>query len=169
LKSRDFVLKWLRGQCLSLFENPNEAYRRYDMWITESGLFEGVSQQSINGIAAESVIESHEKDSTIFEAGEEANYLYILIEGAMQVSAGSRQKCDFTVNQPGGVVGLSSLLEPFRYNTRVSAKTPIQVVKMPREAIERVLKTSPEDGVLMLRHLMAVMGQRLIDAYEYII
>lgn len=138
------------------------------MWITESGLFEGVSQQTINKIAAESVIESHEEGSVIFKAGEEANFLYILIEGAMQVSALGKQNFDFTVNQPGAVMGLSALLGPFKHNTQASAKTRVKMVRVPREIIQYVVKTYPEDGVLIQQHLMALMGQRLLDAYEYI-
>lgn len=138
------------------------------MWITEAGLFKGVSQRAMNKIGSESIDESYEQGATIFRAGDEANFFYVLAEGAIEVSAGARQSVHFTVNRPGAVIGLSALVEPFRYNTQASARTFSKLVKVPREAIEGVLKKYPEDGVLILRHLMALMAQRLIDAYEYL-
>jgi CRP-like cAMP-binding protein len=136
------------------------------MWITEAGLFKGASQRAMNKIGDESVDESYEQGSAIFRAGEEANFFYALVDGTVEISAGTRQNV-FTVIQPGTVFGLSALVEPFKHNTRASAKTAVKVVKVPRDAIEHVLKKYPDDGVLILRHLMAMMAQRLKDAYEY--
>lgn len=138
------------------------------MWMTEAGLFKGISQRAVKKIGGECIDESYEQGSTIFKAGEEANYFYILAEGTVEVSAGTRQSIQFTVSRPGAVVGLSALVEPYRYNTTASAKTFVRTVKVPREAIEQVLKKYPEDGLLILRHLIALMAQRLVDAYEYV-
>lgn len=133
------------------------------MWITETGLFKGAGQRAMNKIAGESLDESYEQGSIIFRVGDEANFFYVLVEGTVELSAGARQ---FTFIQPGAVFGLSALVEPFKHNTHASARTAAKVVKVPREAVEHVLKKYPEDGVLILRHLMAMMAQRLKDAYE---
>jgi CRP-like cAMP-binding protein len=138
------------------------------MWMTEAGLFKGISQRAVQKIGSECIDESYEQGSTIFRAGEEANFFYILAEGTVEVSAGARQSIQFTVSRPGAVVGLSALVDPYRYNTTASAKTFVRAVKVPREAIEQVLKKYPDDGLLILRHLIALMAQRLVDAYEYV-
>ncbi|HAR95701.1 MAG TPA: hypothetical protein DCR97_07035 [Deltaproteobacteria bacterium] len=133
------------------------------MWMTEAGLFKGASQRTVDKIAGEAVDESYEQGSAIFRAGEEANFFYVLVEGTVELSAGTRQ---FTFIRPGAVFGLSALVEPFKHNTHALARSAVKVVKVPREAIEHVLKKYPEDGVLVLRHFMAMMAQRLKDAYE---
>lgn len=135
------------------------------MWITEAGLFKGASQRAMNKIGGESVDQSYEQGSTIFRADEEANFFYVLVEGAVELSAGTRRNV-FTVIRPGTVFGLSALVEPFKHNTHAAAKTVVKAIKVPREAIEHVLKKYPEDGVLILQHLMAMMAERLKDAYE---
>ena len=138
------------------------------MWLTEAVLFKGISRRALTKIGGESIDESYERGSTIFKAGEEADFFYVLAEGTIEVSAGTRQGIQFSVSRPGAVVGLSALIEPYRYNTRASAKTFVRVVKVPREAIEQIIKKYPEDGVLILRHLITLMAQRLVDAYEYV-
>lgn len=133
------------------------------MWMTEAGLFKGASQRAVDKIAGEAVDESYEQGSSIFKVGDEANFFYVLVEGNVELSAGTRQ---FTFIQPGAVFGLSALVEPFKHNTQATARSAIKVVKVPRDAIEHVLKKYPEDGVLILRHFMAMMAQRLKDSYE---
>lgn len=133
--------------------------------ITEADLFKGVSQRAVSKIGGECTDEAFKRGAGIFKAGEEAAYFYVLLDGSVDISAGTKDSLHFAVSRPGAVIGWSALVEPFTYTASASAMTPVKVIKVPREAIEHVLKKYPEDGLLILRHLTGIIAQRLRDAY----
>ena len=138
------------------------------MLVTEAGLFKGVSQRTVNKIGSVSVDESYERGAQIIKAGEQADYFYVLAEGTVEISAGKRETIHFEIGRPGALIGLSALFEPFTYTTSASAKTDVKLIRIPREAIENVVRKYPEDGILILRHLMGFLAQRLKDVYANI-
>src|SRR5262245_9125715 len=97
------------------------------------------------------------KGETVYQAGDDADALYLVVSGAVDVVDGRR-----TVSRygPGEVFGESVLMpgEPRAVTTRVALDAVLLV--LPRESLDRLLELHPS-----LHHrVSAVLGRRLKDA-----
>jgi len=139
-----------------------------EMIIKEAELFKGVSQRALEEIAAVSEEESCEVGADLFRSGEEAENFFVLEEGRVDVliAEGDHGGVHFMVSTPGEVFGLSALVEPYVYATTAKCMAPCKVLRVPREAVERVLEREPSDGVILLKNLVKLIAQRLRSAYN---
>ena len=121
---------------------------------------------------AKGIIESHKTRQTykegdlIFKEGEEAGHLYMLDDGKVDLLVGKQQETRFLAYYPGEVFGWSALLRPHRYLSTARCMTQSAVSRISIEAIRRILKDYPEDGILIYQNLAGILGRRLIGAYR---
>jgi CRP-like cAMP-binding protein len=136
------------------------------MFVREKGLLRGVSTE------ARGIIESHKRRQTyregdlIFKEGEEAGHLYMLDDGKVDLLVGKPQETRFLAYYPGEVFGWSALLRPHRYLSTARCMTQSAVSRISIEAIRRIVKDYPEDGILIYQNLAGILGERLIEAYR---
>lgn len=136
--------------------------------IEESDLFRGVSQEFLHEIGKAGEIKLFKHDSFIFRSNEKARYVYQLIEGNIDIMIVEKALIHFTVNRPGEIIGWSALVEPYLYTATAKCKSDTKVVRISREAIEKVILKYPSDGLAILRHLTGIISHRLRHAYLYI-
>ena len=73
----------------------------------------------------------------------------------------------FLVFYPGEIFGWSALVQPHRYLAHAGCVTDCTVSKVPRQAIDDIVKEYPTDGLLIYKNLASVTAERLIAAYRY--
>ena len=136
------------------------------MFIREADLFRGIAQRTLAEIGKGCSDESFSPGDVIFREGEDADALYVLVSGKVDVSIGERETVDFLVQRPGEIIGWAALVEPRVRTGTATCIEATKMVKVPREVMEHAMKKYPEDGFLIMRHLTGILAQRLRYAYR---
>lgn len=136
------------------------------MIVKEIDLFRGIDPEVMEEIANICSEEKYTKDTVLFEKGEEAESLYILEQGTLNLVIKNGGSLIYGLTEPGEVFGWSSLVESGVYTASGVCATDTKVVKIEREKIERVFDRHPEVGFKVLKRLAGVISQRLSNAYR---
>ncbi len=136
------------------------------MFIREKGLLGGVSTEAKGIIESHKTWQTYKEGDLIFKEGEEAGHLYMLDDGKVDLLVGKQQETRFLAYYPGEVFGWSALLRPHRYLSTARCMTQSAVSRISIEAIRRILKDYPEDGILIYQNLAGILGRKLIEAYR---
>jgi CRP-like cAMP-binding protein len=101
----------------------------------------------------------------VFARGDPATTLFLLVEGAVELSAapegGGPATVVQTVTHPGHPVGWSALVAPYTYRATATAREPTRLLAIPRAALEGQATARPTFGVALMRAVIGVVGDRL--------
>jgi CRP/FNR family transcriptional regulator, global nitrogen regulator len=113
--------------------------------------------RQISGGAFPPIVESFERGKTIFFPGDPAERVYVLIKGAVRLSRVYEAGEEITVAllRENSVFGVLSLITGHRSDRfyHAVAFTPIELISLPIEQVEKALKEDPELSIMMLRGL----------------
>ena len=136
------------------------------MIVKEIDLFRGIDPEVMEEIANICSEEEYAKDTVLFEKGEEAESLYILEQGALNLVIKDGGSLIYSLTEPGEVFGWSSLVESGVYTASGVCATDIKAVKIKREKLDKIFDRHPEVGFKVLKRLARVISQRLSNAYR---
>lgn len=136
--------------------------------IQESELFKGVSQRVISEIAKSSEEVTCRENSVIFNGGDQAEYLYELLEGRVDILMPEKDVVHLKATETGQIFGWSALVEPYIYTATARCVSDTKLIKISKDAIETAIKRHPEEGLAILQHLTGIIAKRLRKAYKYI-
>ena len=136
------------------------------MIVNEIDLFKGIDPEVMEKIANISSEEEYTKDTVLFEKGEEAESLYILEQGALNLVIKNGGSLIYGLTESGQVFGWSSMVESGVYTASGVCATDLKAVKIEREKLERVFDRHPDVGFKVLKRLAGVISQRLSNAYR---
>ena len=113
--------------------------------------------RQISGGVFPPVIETFERSKTIFFPGDPAERVYFLLKGAVKLSRVYEAGEEITVallreNSVFGVLSLITGHKSDRFYHAV-AFTPVELLSVPIEQVEKALKEKPELSMIMLRGL----------------
>lgn len=113
--------------------------------------------RNIAGGAFPPVVETFERGKTIFFPGDPAERVYVLIKGAVKLSRVYEAGDEITVAllRENSVFGVLSLITGHRSDRfyHAVAFTPVELISVPIEQVEKALKEDPELSLVMLRGL----------------
>jgi CRP/FNR family transcriptional regulator, global nitrogen regulator len=113
--------------------------------------------RQIGGPAFPPVVEQFERGKTIFFPGDPAERVYFLMKGAVKLSRVYEAGEEITVAllRENSVFGVLSLITGQRSDRfyHAVAFTPVELVSVPIEQMEKALKENPELSMLLLRGL----------------
>jgi CRP/FNR family transcriptional activator FtrB len=135
-------------------------------WLKKTELFGTLSESQVNILLSHSSVESFPEGKTIFRQGEEANYLYILIEGMLDLSVKTGEKFDFLtskVEKEGAAFGMPSLIEPFRYNVTAKCLKPSKVLVINAGLLKMDMEKDPTMGMEIMKKLVSIYFNRLTE------
>jgi CRP-like cAMP-binding protein len=89
-------------------------------------------------------------DEAIFEAGDRADAVFVVLEGEAQVDVGGR----FHRLRRGDLFGEMALLSPDRRMATVRAVQPVRALRIEADAFLSLLRARPEVGITLLRTLV---------------
>jgi CRP-like cAMP-binding protein len=138
------------------------------MAISESDLFQGVSQRFITKVANNSEEKTFRKNSVIFRTGDLASVFYVLIEGAVDISLGAKE-AHMSVNQPGEIFGWSALVAPYLYTADAKCTKDTRVIAISRDLVEKTISEHPDEGLAVLKNLTGIIAKRLRYAYKSLV
>ncbi len=110
-------------------------------------------------------------DTVLFQQGEPAEYLYLVVVGEVVVSFKPDDGPALTVArvQPGGIVGWSAALGSRIYTSGAQCTTYTQLLRVRGADLRRLCDQHPDTGVVILDRLAAVIAQRLSSTHEQVV
>lgn len=135
-------------------------------WLKKTELFENLNESHLNVILSRSSVESFTEGKTIFQQGEEATRLYVLIQGTVDLTVKAQEQIGFMtskIEKEGAVFGTPSLMEPFRYNVSATCLNPSKVLVIDASFIQKMMEEDPKMGMEMMKKLASIYFNRLND------
>ena len=135
-------------------------------WLKKTELFENLNESHLNVILSRSSVESFTEGKTIFQQGEEATRLYVLIQGTVDLTVKAQEQIGFMtskIEKEGAVFGTPSLMEPFRYNVSAICLKPSKVLVIDASFIQKMMEEDPKMGMEMMKKLASIYFNRLND------
>lgn len=110
-------------------------------------------------------------DEVIFEQGQAAVHIYILLQGEVLISYKPYDGPALTVARilPGGVFGWSAALRRDVYTSAAIAVTKSEAICMSSQQLKTLCEKHPHTGALLLEHLADVIAQRLNSTHAQIL
>jgi CRP-like cAMP-binding protein len=133
-------------------------------WLKKTELFGSLKESHLDALLSQSSIESFTEGKIIFRQGEEAIHLYILIEGAIDLTVKAQEQIDFmtsTIEKEGAIFGTPSLMEPFRYNVTATCLKPTKVLAIEAGQLKRMMEDDPKMGMEIMKKLASIYFKRL--------
>ena len=136
------------------------------MIVKEIDLFKGIDFNVMNKIADICTEESYAKDTVLFKKDDEAECLYILEEGTVNLVIQNGGTLTFNLTEPGEIFGWSSMVESAVYTASCICGTDIKAVKIEREKLDKIFNLHPDVGLKILRRLGGVFSKRISSVYQ---
>lgn len=138
-------------------------------WLKGTELFSGLEEPQLVAILSHSSVEPLPEGKTIFNQGEEAHHLYILIEGTVTLTVKTGEKIDFmtsTIDKEGVIFGMPCLLEPFRYNVTAKCLKPAEVLIIEAAPVRKEMEENLKMGIEIMKKLASIYFNRLNEMRE---
>src|SRR4030042_2633824 len=133
-------------------------------WLKKTELFETLRESQLDALLSQSSVESFTEGKTILPQEEEATRLYVLIQGAIDLTVKAHEQVDFMtskIEKEGAVFGTPSLVEPFRYNVTATCLMPTKVLLIEADHLKRMMEEDPKMGMEIMRKLASIYFNRL--------
>ncbi len=134
-------------------------------------IFQGLDSQEIQAILP-LLEEAHfPADQVIFEQGQEATHLYILLEGEVHVRYKPYDGPPLTVARilPGGVFGWSAALHREAYNSAAISITAAAAFRLSGQRLHNLCDCQPDTGGILLERLARVVAERMRNTHPQIL
>jgi CRP-like cAMP-binding protein len=139
-----------------------ELLRRYPFF----GNFDDDELKAIAMLADEVTVEG---ETTLFDSGQPAEYLYLLMEGEIEwhydaIDPAHRERSrDFLIEyfSPGEPLGVSAVLEPHVYLGRADVRSRSRLLRMDGPRLRVLCELDTGMGPILMRQIVKVAVSRL--------
>src|SRR5512136_861005 len=128
-------------------------------WLKRTELFEALEEPQLNTLLLHASVESFPEGKTIFNQGDKAVHLYVLVEGAVDLTIKTGEKIDFMtskIEKEGAVFGMPSLIEPFQFNVTAICSKPSKVLVLDADHIKKRIEEDPKMGMEVMKKLASI-------------
>jgi CRP-like cAMP-binding protein len=133
-------------------------------WLKKAELFEVLDEPHLDELLSHSTVRSFPEGEIVFRQGEEANHLYILVEGAVDLTLTTLEEVGFMtskIDKEGAVFGTPALMEPYRYNVTATCLKASRVLIMEARYLRLKMAQEPKMGLEMMKKLASIYFDRL--------
>lgn len=138
--------------------------------FTHLPVFEGFDEQQLRLLRPLfSPVDAYTGD-VLFEQGETARYLYLVISGEVTIRYKPEDGPALTVTRvrPGGVVGWSAALGSRCYTSGAVCEVYSQLLRVSGPDLRNLCIEHPETGALLLERLASIIAARLRHTHEQV-
>ena len=138
---------------------------------THLTIFEGFDQAELALIDPLLEVIAFQKDDVIFEQGQSAAFLYILLHGEVlvQYKPYDGPPLDVARIAAGGVFGWSAALRRSAYTSAALALSCGEAARLRGEQLRQLCECHPDMGVIMLDRLASVIAERLRSTHAQVL
>jgi CRP-like cAMP-binding protein len=140
--------------------------------LGQSPLFRDLSDELLEAIEMISIRERHAPGVMLFEAGQPADYIYILERGnvALVILTEAREEVIVsTISTPGDVLAWSALVDPRVLTANGECLAETTVLRLEGQKLEALFDEHPHEGQTVMRRLASLIATRLKDTQRRLI
>jgi len=143
----------------------------YGQELAQLTLFHDFSPEQLEQIQSFVEIGKYPKDQVIFEQGDQAQHLYVVISGEVIVRFKPYDGPDITVSHitPGGVFGWSAALGRSAYTSGAITTAATEIFRFRAKDLHKLCENNPEMGSIILDRLAAVIAERLRSTHKQVL
>ncbi len=114
--------------------------------LVRTPLFAALAGDTLRKLAARSILRQFDRDEVLFQAGDSPEYLYVLIEGTVQLSAATTGQREAVVEllRPVDTFLLAAALVVQPYLRSARTVEPSRILLIPLQLLLGELKTNPD-------------------------
>jgi CRP-like cAMP-binding protein len=134
-------------------------------------LFQGLSQEQLERLMSLMEPMFIPEKQIVFEQGQAAEYLYILIKGEVEIRYKPYDGPPLTVVRitPGGVFGWSASLGRKVYTSAAIALTECETYRISGHLLHHLCNQAPDIGGVLLDRLAGVIAERLRNTHSQVL
>ncbi len=133
-------------------------------------LFEGLNAQQTTMLLAAFENFSCPEETVIFEQGDAANYLYLIIRGSISLlyKPYDGEQLVLTRLKEGDVFGWSAVVGTNKYTSGAVSNSNLDAIRLRRDHLLELMKTDPETSKIIIDRLALNVSPRWKNAYKQI-
>ncbi len=141
-----------------------------DATLAKCSLFRGMNVGERHELLALLDGKSYAPGMTILEEGESFQFVWIILKGRCQVVKKTRagEEKELWILEPYGVFGEMSFFNPAPHSATIRALSDVEVVRLPREKYDHLLRTGSLAAHKLAFNTMGVLIERLRRMDEWI-
>ncbi len=136
------------------------------MFVKQSDLLWGLDNNFIKEFIESAMKKTHPEGYKLFNAGDAADFFFILIKGSIRLSVGEQNKTTYLVEHAGEAFGRSGLVGMPKYSASAECLSESVVMIFAKEFVQDVTDADPVNGMRFFRRLARMLGNRLIHSYQ---
>ena len=132
-------------------------------------LFKGLDDGQMKKILATGKEISMKKGQQIFREGQEANGVYVLRSGAVELMTVVEKDFDLPISllrEPGDVFGSSALVPPYQYSLSARCAEDVILFRMETKSLRKLASEDHEIGCQIMTNLAAYFLERLKETRQ---
>jgi CRP-like cAMP-binding protein len=136
--------------------------------LQEISFLRDFAYEQLKQIADISQLRSFNKNEVLFDEGQRADNLYLVVTGSVLLEVGGADigcKHILTIEK-GELFGWSSQTEDRRYAAKAVATEPLQVVQIDGARMRNICDSDPRFGYEFLRRTMSALSKRLVATWK---
>jgi CRP-like cAMP-binding protein len=140
--------------------------------VVQIPFFQGMPAEALREIAAQSSVLTLEPGRILIAQHAAAEHLFFLMSGSVQIYIHFHGVDDLlvgTMREPGALLGWSVVRKPHRYTATVRCEEECRVLRLPREALMKLVETQPRLGYLLLKRIAATLANRLEQTRDLLV
>jgi signal transduction histidine kinase len=142
---------------------PSQLLQKFD-------LFQGLTEEGLEQIAAICREENHEAGTILFREGDTARDLFIVVEGEVALEMGvelwtgaAPRPMRMEAATGGEVIGWSALVGPHVFTRSARCIKDTKLIAVPGSELRRILDNDPQVGYKVINRVAQLVGSRLRD------
>ena len=137
------------------------------MYFKQRDLFGSLDKEFVGDIMNTAETESPPVGEMLFQEGDPATWLFILLKGSIKLRLGHTGRAVYLVSHPGEVFGWSSLVGRASYSASAECMTPTKLLRFDKNRLQEIIQKDAASSVALFQNLAAILGERLIRSYEF--
>ena len=139
------------------------------MPLSSCYLFRRLSETQLESVLAISREQQIKKDQWLFRENEEAQYFYLIKEGAIELVTVVDEHIEIPiamVRSKNGCIGLGALVPPFRYSLSARAAHDSNLLVFNRADLETLKRNDPGLVCIIMNNLAQKLLERLRESRQ---
>jgi CRP-like cAMP-binding protein len=136
------------------------------MYLKQKDIFGSLSKDVVKKIMDVAETCSLKAGELLFQEGDRAGWLYVLVKGRIKLSLGQTGQTVYLVSHAGEAFGWSSLVGRQSYSASAECLTATKLLKFDKQKMEKIMQKDTASGMILFKSLAAILGNRLIRSYE---
>ena len=136
------------------------------MYFKQKDIFGSLDRNFVKQFMDVAETISLEAGELLFQEGDAASWLYILLKGRIKLSLGQTRRVVYVVSQGGEAFGWSSLVGRQSYSATAECMTAAKLLRLEKNRLEKIVEKDTANGLQLFKNLTALLGGRLLHAYS---